>query len=867
MRAGDDGLELLYCRVVRDAVLVCEVVVEEKEGVVVVWWWWWWWWCGGGENLNFGRCPTGILVGLRPYHSHIRTTRSRFHHFAHSQIHGEGEGQCSALRHKDQREQHFVASVAHAHTPPATAVTQGPPAVVPAVPLSVGNTDHSPVGGSATLPIGPLPTMDTPPQGSTARLRALFDRGGSGSTSARSVAAPAEKLAGRSPSHGAQGVTSEREGTAEDSLKLGTPDRVSERNPNKSKNRKAHGLLGVSEQESSKAFSEDAVRKSSRSLLTDFYAEVGADCLASTVDSTLREWGDDPFPDVLLGALRKAHSKHQEAALGTSESCAEAMAKIHNVYVTKLKNMERKYCFDHFDVTPLEDGDFVHRPTVLVLGRYSVGKTSMIENLIGESYHGSNVGPQQTTAEFVVICHSNKLQGDDIKSRGVVRGIATSCLPNLGLQGLHHFGNDFLESLKVSYSTATLLKHITFVDTPGIAENSSLSRGYNYGKVMEWWFQRVDRIVLVFDAHSLEIGKDTRDILKALACFKSKCRVVLNKADQISPTDFIRVYGALTWQLGSVFLNVEPIPIFCGSFGTSTRSDHALSEFFRMEKLELLADIGSVPRSAVMRFLSDTLSRTRRLQVHARIMGSLQMQVRLSTLENFIGLFKSDEEAAKKQEDMLTSIEDTIQLATGEAGLPASDAFTAEQYRGFLRKFDVSKMPVFGNDSDMLALNAVYETHIPEIMYIVARPDADGKDDSAWAFFGRLFVSGEPWFKRSVGPTSPGPKPIRGAAMPALRPPTTAPAPRRFERAPDPVERHVRFGQPQAQDSPSGFTGRVRNMFDSAAGLVQWLSWLPLLMVIVAYFAPPAGNVQGAMAFGTILKQVISFVARLFTAI
>lgn len=79
-----------------------------------------------------------------------------------------------------------------------------------------------------------------------------------------------------------------------------------------------------------------------------------------------------------------------------------------------------------------------------------------------------------------------------------------------------------------------------------------LSHCYLFLQVLSWFAERVDRIILLFDAHKLDISDEFQEALNAIKMYDSKIRVVLNKCDQIGTQQLMRVYGALMWSLGKV---------------------------------------------------------------------------------------------------------------------------------------------------------------------------------------------------------------------------------------------------------------------------------------------------------------------------
>jgi EH domain-containing protein 1 len=109
-----------------------------------------------------------------------------------------------------------------------------------------------------------------------------------------------------------------------------------------------------------------------------------------------------------------------------------------------------------------------------------------------------------------------------------------------------------LSKFEAAECKASILEKITFIDTPGVlsGEKQRIGRSYDYVSVCEWFAERADLILLLFDAHKLDISDEFKRVLSTLRGHDDKIRVVLNKADAVSSQQLMRVYGALMWSLG-----------------------------------------------------------------------------------------------------------------------------------------------------------------------------------------------------------------------------------------------------------------------------------------------------------------------------
>ena len=189
------------------------------------------------------------------------------------------------------------------------------------------------------------------------------------------------------------------------------------------------------------------------------------------------------------------------------------------------------------------------------LTSFSVGKTSFIKYLLGRDFPGIRVGPEPTTDRFTSV-----LWGQNDK---IVPGAALCSQQDRPFTGLSPFGNNFLSRLEGVELDSPILCNVTLVDTPGILSGQKQrNRNYDYESVMKWFGERADLVIVMFDAHKLDISDELKRVMELFIPHIDKIRIVLNKADSISTQQLMRVYGALMWSLGKVLNTPEVCRVY-----------------------------------------------------------------------------------------------------------------------------------------------------------------------------------------------------------------------------------------------------------------------------------------------------------------
>ena len=250
-----------------------------------------------------------------------------------------------------------------------------------------------------------------------------------------------------------------------------------------------------------------------------------------------------------------------------------------------------------------------------------------------------------------------------------------------------------------------MLQKITLVDTPGIlaGEKQRLNRGYDFTKVVGWFADRADLIIVLFDAHKLDISDELRNALDALKGHDDKIRCILNKADEIDRQRLMRVYGALLWSMGKVISTPEVLKVYVGSFWDSPLKNEDNKELFKREEEDLMHDLSILPKQSAVRKINELVKRVRKVKVLAYLVSHIK-----SLMPSVFG-------KVKKQAKIIDDLPNVFRVVMKKHALAWGDFPDLEEFKSKLQccKFQEFKTLDAGIIKD---LDRVLNRDIPKLM-------------------------------------------------------------------------------------------------------------------------------------------------------
>ena len=196
------------------------------------------------------------------------------------------------------------------------------------------------------------------------------------------------------------------------------------------------------------------------------------------------------------------------------------------------------------------------RPMVLILGNYSSGKSTLINEFLGADIQA--VGQAPTDDSFTIITYDEAIE--DSEAVHVTQERDGKFLlndPDYPFEILKKHGQRFSAHFRLKKVNSPFLKNLALIDTPGMLDSiTERDRGYDYQEVIGDLAQLADLVLVLFDPHKAGTVRESHTSLRetiTTRTFEDRVLFVLNRIDECaSLTDLLQVYGTLCWNLSQI---------------------------------------------------------------------------------------------------------------------------------------------------------------------------------------------------------------------------------------------------------------------------------------------------------------------------
>jgi len=272
------------------------------------------------------------------------------------------------------------------------------------------------------------------------------------------------------------------------------------------------------------------------------------------------------------------------------------------------------------------------------MGPWSGGKSTIINYLLGTEYTKSAL---RSSAEPSPGFNFNLAMYGDVEEE--VDGTELSA--EWAFSSLQKFGQEFLKKLKGKKMPNKLLEKATFAEIPGVLETGTIrkiDRRYPFNDACQWFIDHADLIVLVYDYAKLDIGPETEALLDQLKGREQQVRILLNKADEITAEELLKIQGNLVWNVSPLMASAEPPTLYAGSFWSRPYKAGAPKRLLKAQEQSLLKDI----KEAIDRRVENRIATARRFAVRVRNHAKM-VDCYLTTFKNNKGLFGDKKKVAQ----------------------------------------------------------------------------------------------------------------------------------------------------------------------------------------------------------------------------
>lgn len=240
------------------------------------------------------------------------------------------------------------------------------------------------------------------------------------------------------------------------------------------------------------------------------------------------------------------------------------------------------------------------KPVVLILGNYSSGKSTLVNELLGGDVQRTGQAP--TDDSFTVLTAP-----DQNEQSGMVPGatlVNDDALPFTAFKG---YGDQLVSHFLMKQIDCDVLENLAVIDTPGMLDSvTEKGRGYDFPGVVGEFAKLADLVVLMFDPHKAGTIKETYTTIRSTlpeTSEEDRILFVMSRIDECDNlSDLIRSYGTLCWNL-SQMTGRKDIPRIYLTFAPEVARDTQGLDIWMEERAQLKERILSAPELKISHIL------------------------------------------------------------------------------------------------------------------------------------------------------------------------------------------------------------------------------------------------------------------------
>nr|MBF0222135.1 dynamin family protein [Desulfobulbaceae bacterium] len=288
-------------------------------------------------------------------------------------------------------------------------------------------------------------------------------------------------------------------------------------------------------------------------------------------------------------------------------------SKIRSKVLSQLAPLLKKYDTDSTELESM----LKWKPLVLILGNYSSGKSTFINELVGKDIQRTGQAPTDDSFTIITSPEKGGIEGETPGS-DIVNNQELPFVP------FKAFGEQFISHLRLKKVDSPLFENLAIIDSPGMLDSvSEKDRGYDYTAAVKEFAKLADIIVLMFDPHKAGTIKETYNTIRNTlpeATGEDRVIFVMSRIDECdNKADLVRSYGTLCWNL-SQMTGRKDIPRVYLTFSPDMANITAELEVWAAEREQLKRKVKEAPELRIGHILQNVDRKVQDLMMVAEAM-------------------------------------------------------------------------------------------------------------------------------------------------------------------------------------------------------------------------------------------------------